>query len=1334
MIHNTTIKNLMKSSDSITSTHLVISEWNMNKYQKISQYGVYQGSGAVGSISSSYSSLDATISSGNTFYVYDDDSTEEAPEAQYFSSLASVFKGDRPNPGIVLTQYFPGMLIGQNTSSMRMNNLSTGSARYYPFTESRRYDYFNSAKIINSNILSKDNISQYAGVSNVNGAINNANPFVVYENSFPCNKILISVQNHVSVPDNFYVDILVGSSWQQVYNGTSATDWVNGKLEIYYNNTASWTKTVNRITNLSEISSPSTQTKLIKGIRLRVVEMSPVIATISNVSRKFRSSLELIEMSPRLEADVSAYTESFSFNSSIAEGEFGLPVGKIVSSNGNVMLSNESETFLLSGSAAAQHLLTPDVEFRFYQTVSSSNVPLKVMYSDSWDIGEDYTANVSLSDRMRIFQETNAVDLATITSKGIPFSVLILMLLDNLGITGYEFKQSDSDATNEDTLIKNFFCNREQTVAEVLENIAVATQSAMFIDAVGNLNVLTKERVCNTERINESTSTTSGGTDFWAIYDDKYTASNTEYSYINGYKPNVITAQEEKIDPVTEGTITYHSYGIRKSPGTSILEDAIPKNILDDMPANSLVGTGYNYTFSKVWSPGSDNESVLGAANLLKDISSTRVKNLYTSPIDAIDQHEAIKIMVQEATTNSAKQQSLLMYLDRNEIYTFPTMSGYVMVDSEIIEYNGIAYSVNGSAVPEVFFSREDLNNFINKSELRGSIVPIALVNYVRFRIDNSNDDGTYSYIVDGDGRAQFGTKVAAHKAFNENSTGLEKNDRFSIIIGGKPNVEAPGRFPKITVLYDFSKISGIQKIKRALKLPKENYKTYLGYLRLIGNRSPLEDRKALNAGSDNQVLSSQNKIDDKVDDLVPGSEFDPYVYTLGERFVYGQKIDLEFTPNIVGTTMRLYSARKNTKGNQTQMTTNSSIAGVGIGLDMKRQGGKTIINSGYFLEVETLGSGKDFAAKEAFKNNLRFYKLEAKDGKIKPNLLATAQVKSYTVSNLDAQVVAGENNPGDPVFDLEIRMEYANKGVEFKIYYGGRDISPKKKIQDKVPARYFKDKKNVFMFVRNDSEAIYENIYAAAKTNKAGANESIFKANVEFDELVQRGSIPQSTHYLFKNRFRLYYNDFGKIVRQVKKYEPRYNSPVLFSKLIDISRVNPQYMIKKQRYTPFGAEVVVVNTSNTAIRIVDEDDLPLWILGPQLEELSTGNITVDSIYKKIDEDGTKSTDIEFNKSVYGIKGFNIDSTYIQSIDQADKLMKWILKNCSNQRFKISLEMFPNPLIELGDKVRVFSSDRGYNMDNSIFKNSVFIVSEINRSVSEEGPSMKVTLIQVGES
>lgn len=62
------------------------------------------------------------------------------------------------------------------------------------------------------------------------------------------------------------------------------------------------------------------------------------------------------------------------------------------------------------------------------------------------------------------------------------------------------------------------------------------------------------------------------------------------------------------------------------------------------------------------------------------------------------------------------------------------------------------------------------------------------------------------------------------------------------------------------------------------------------------------------------------------------------------------------------------------------------------------------------------------------------------------------------------------------------------------------------------------------------------------------------------------------------------------------------------------------------------------------------------------------------------------------------------------------------------------MEMMPNPLIELGDKVKVFSADRGYRAANSAaFGNKTFVVSEINRSVTTEGPQMNVTLIEVGE-
>jgi len=1335
MIHNSTIKNLMKTSDSITSTHLVVAEWNMNKYQKISQYGIYKGSGT--QTHSPYNANDTDIVDGRTFYIYDDDSTQESPTAEYFSSLSSVFQSERPDPGIVLTQYYPGTLLIDNNNKLRAARLSVARPRFYPMSKSRQYDYFNSAKIIDTSISTQDQKHSFAGLSTADGSINHANPFVVYENTFPCNKIVIKVQDYQSVPEIFHVDVLIGTTWTNVFSANTIVPWEDGVLEIYYN-AGTWAKGVNRITDIDEIANPSTQAVLIKGIRLRVIKMSQVDALVKSVERKFRSSLELIEISPRIEVDFSDMTENFSFNSSIAEGEFGLPTGKIVSSNGNISISNESQVFLFSSSAAAYNLLSTDVEFRFYQTVESLNVPLKVMYSDSWDIGQDFTANVSLSDKMRIFQETNVTDMCLVTKDGIPFSVIILLLLDNLGITGYEFKKSNESSDSEDIKIKNFFCNKEQTLAEVLEKIAVATQSAIFIDAVGKLNVLTKERVCRTEKIDDSTSATSGGTDFWAIYDENFAASDDEYSYIQNYKANVVFAEEQKIDPVTDGTVTYHAYGIKKRPGQSIIKDSIPKNILEDMPANSIVGTGYDYTFRKVWSVGSDNEAVLGAANLLKNISNQTIKSRFTSTYEALNENGAVIQMIDEAISaaaagNTAKQEALLMYLDRNEMYTFPSMSGYVMIDNEIIGYNGMVYSVNGSR--RVVFSREELNEIINQSDLRGSIVPIALIIDVRFGIVEQKTNGKYEYRVNGDGRAQFETKISAHEAFNENNTGVDPADRFSLIIGGKPNKLAPGLYPKVTANYDFSKISSINKLRKVLALPDQNYTTYLGYLRLSGNKSPLKDRRALSASSDATVLEQQNKIDEQVDKLVPGTKFDPYVYSLGERFIYGQKIDLEFSPNIVGTTMRLYSPRKNKKGNVNEMTTNSSIAGIGFGLKTKRENGQTTIQSGYFVEVETIGSAKDFAASEAFKNNLRFYKISSgSGGLLEPKLLAVGQVNAYTVSNLDAAVVSGEGTSGDPVFDIEVRMSVKGRNAEYKIYYGGQDISPKKKITEKIKLDYFKENKNVFMFVRNDSEAIYENIYAAVKPASSDSNDTVFKEEVEFDEIIAKGSIAQTKQYLFKDRrYKFYYNDFGKIVRQVRKYTPRYTSPTLFSRLIDISRVNPQYMIQSQKYTPFGAEIVVVNTSNTAIVLTEESDLPLFIYGPQLEELSTGDITIADFYEKIDEDGKKATDIAFNKSLYGSKGFNIDSPYIQNITQAQHILRWIIRNCSRQRFRITMEMMPNPLIELGDKVRIFSADRGYRSKNEIFGNRSFVVSEIDRSVTGEGPQMRVTLIEVGE-
>ena len=77
-------------------------------------------------------------------------------------------------------------------------------------------------------------------------------------------------------------------------------------------------------------------------------------------------------------------------------------------------------------------------------------------------------------------------------------------------------------------------------------------------------------------------------------------------------------------------------------------------------------------------------------------------------------------------------------------------------------------------------------------------------------------------------------------------------------------------------------------------------------------------------------------------------------------------------------------------------------------------------------------------------------------------------------------------------------------------------------------------------------------------------------------------------------------------------------------------------------------------------------------------------------------------------------------------------MLKWIIQNCSRQRMRISLETLANPLIELGDKVKIFSKQRGYYEDNSNFGKKTFVVSDISYNLSSDGPQMNLTLIEVG--
>lgn len=1346
MLDYGSLRNVFKSVDKLNSKHLILAEWNMNKYQEISQYGLYLSTPP---LSASYNPLDPNISSGDNYLIYDDGSKKLMPNQEYFSSLASVFKPNRPDPGIVLTQYHGNMALVKNSSSIKRANVNPYQDRYYPFSENRKYDYFNSAKTLTSQSGSATQV-----ISNsASGTISGANPFVVYEKVFPCNKITVKVQNHMSVPVDFSIEILQQTSasvysWVTAYSRTqsSSADFSStGILNIYYNpSNSSWVKVSQNtdigtyvIDDITQLDSPNpTELKRIKGVRMSVYKMSIVQAANG---RQFPASLELIEISPRVEANVSEYTESFSLSSSLADAtNFGLPVGSVVAGTGSLSLSNEENIFMFTSALKSLGMLSPDVKFSFYQLVTPSvgsekAVPLKVMYAVEWNVQEDYSATIALEDGFKFLRETSAPDLLLHSSLGNPFSVIILILLDNVGITNYEFKKTNNDADREDTLIRSFFCKKEQTVAEVLEELALATQCSIYYDAVGNLNVLTKERL--TEKVGKiESSSATVGSDFWMVLDEDYfinSASVVEYNQISSYKANVINYSERQLTPITEGDIVYHTYGPPKQPRL----DEFPKQALDRLLENtvfpaSLAYANYGYNTSELWRPDDGDDATMGAANLIRTLPATRLKEIFSSEtFNASDEDDAVKEMYKNA--NSTKRNSMIIYLDENEGLTINPFQGTVLIGNEFIKYNGKLISVRSSSVlgstvntEKIIFSREELQQEINTIGKGGSIIFLGLVVDVEFQI-TAQTDTQYTYKVIGDGRAKLGSEAQIHYAGVEEFIIPNESLKYGLSLGSSYNSNFPK--PTVTIKNNFLERTRYKSAYRALQkrglLDRFSKQSYLGFMKITGIAND-KDKSVINKLYSNEstaeVADELAAINKQTDAAVPG-DFDDFVFLAGERNIYGQRFELPFAPNIVSTRMRLFSPRRKLKNNNYTMETLSSIAGIAFNVNR--------FGEGYYVEVEGVGSGKSKVASEAYKNNLRFYKVKINKGVFEPNLIFAAPVAAYTTSNIDVQILKADRN-ADPYFDLTIIIDKPRNGNlrRYTVRYGDTRVGQfVESSSDAIDGQF------ASLFVRGDSQAIFEYLSAGARPVGAG-DRTLFNSYSRVDEEIKAGILPLDQQLFYRNEnLQYYFNDFAKLVREVKDYEIRFTFPAYTSAIIDVSKISGQYMVKKYNPTSFGARMIVANTSPSPIILSEQSNTPLYIIGVAMEELSTGVITMEDYYDKIDEKKRRVVDNEKNKALFGTQSFSIDSQYMQTIAQSKDMMRWITRYCSRPRVQLSMEIFSNPLLELGDKVKVYDKSRGYYEQNEFYGNKTFTVSAINYSVSESGPSMNVEIIEVGQ-
>jgi hypothetical protein len=361
----------------------------------------------------------------------------------------------------------------------------------------------------------------------------------------------------------------------------------------------------------------------IRGIR--------IVAETMNVPQ---STFDLIEVSPRLFVNVSEKVSSINLTKTMSDlGNGSIPVGNIQAGVGSVEMFdndfsfNENNPFNFdtnTGSIVSKYV-DMRIKFNFYQIIRNVDgldyfIPIKSMYTDGIPSVAESTGIISLELRdFFFFLEMSKAPNLLITDASISYAVTLL--LDYIGFSNIVFKRIENEP---EIIVPFFFVAPDQNVAEVLQQLAVASQTSMFFDEYNNLVVMSKEYLLPEEDKRDLDSTLFGqeegenlpsiinlSSQEKRIYNDgriNYTTryiqrSISEYSQAPftdrfktyGYKPALLweVAGKEQLRSQNELPQQSQGYTLSAAPLNTSL-DGLPPFVENGEIVNNIIDVGEN--------------------------------------------------------------------------------------------------------------------------------------------------------------------------------------------------------------------------------------------------------------------------------------------------------------------------------------------------------------------------------------------------------------------------------------------------------------------------------------------------------------------------------------------------------------------------------------------------------------------------------------------------------------------------------------------------------------------------------------------------------------------
>jgi hypothetical protein len=877
------------------------------------------------------------------------------------------------------------------------------------------------------------------------------------------------------------------------------------------------------------------------------------LRVVVDTMNKSESTFDLIELSPRLAVDMSGKTQNFSVKKPASDlGITGLPVGQLLAGTGSLTLFDYDQSFNVNnaydatsnpnGSIVAKYTAR-NIQTKIYEVIcdvfgKDVFVPIKTMYSDGFPTinNTDRTVSINLRDLYYYLESTTAPELLI---QDVSLSYAVSILLDSIGFSNYVFKRVEGES---DPIIPFFFVSPKQSVAQVLQSLAVSTQTAMFLNEENTFVLMSKQYLMPSETDRDVDMTLFGSQDTETYDydgDDRYSVIKNKRA-VGKTIANIIDIASQDNNIYNDGKISYTTRSIQKSYGS--LKQAY---LLDENKT-------WIYKPAVLWEvSGSGNTKSIN-----EEVGNQGKYNLAAIPLNTT-LSDSLPEVVNGVVVNNI--------IDLGEaVYWMPRYNGYFYANGEIIKYDAVEYNV--ASIGNVWItSIQDYQKYFSKISFNGKIYPTGRVRiYSEPNYETLNGVTTLKLgAVAKHGRAQFGTTITTHNA------GIANNWTSSDYVGG---VDMESKYlvnPALTVPSTTPGAAGVSKSKAteaarsgiiknflsesysqesdiledaekdgrtvqssALVITGPQFKTdespqdFVSYV-----YKPLAPTIVISAVSKTEttVTYTTSTIHGiRVGEKVSITGVNPTAYNLSNQAVTAVTattftVSKTITPAYVsggmakvtsagisykhfGTRMRVVGKIENDK-NKVQTAAGATPmytivpATADAPITISGGGGGVAVllnpstNEGYYFEITALSEAnmEQYDKAENVKN-IMFYKIQknASSNKAVPLFLNQAGTKDPWVGGLtqilvddgrftgQSRVVSTEKNT---VYDISVEYQDIGSIRRFFLYINNNQVAT---LDDLSPLPVYN---NMALFVRGGSKCMFENIYALAGNYSNNSN-----------------------------------------------------------------------------------------------------------------------------------------------------------------------------------------------------------------------------------------------------